>query len=270
MKSRALTAFISMPVVVLVIYMGGWWYYGAVLAILTITAIEWTNLAAQGGFEASPVLAALAVWLLVLDRALPPDLSGPGLVLLLIGTIAWTVNRHRQGIANSLAGFAFTLAGGLYVGWLGAYLIALRVLPDGLWWMAIALSAVWAADSLAYLVGARWGRHKMIAAASPKKSWEGYVAGIMGSAAIVAGLTFVWQSLGAGPAVKPIHGLVIGLLTGICGPVGDFGISTFKRQVGAKDSGGLLPGHGGFLDRIDALLVAIPLSYYYILLFALK
>jgi phosphatidate cytidylyltransferase len=163
-----------------------------------------------------------------------------------------------------MLGFASTLAGGLYLGWLGGHFVALRALPDGGWWTGLALPAVWIADSVAYIVGVRWGRTPLMPDVSPKKSWEGYLAGIVGGALGTAGLAALWRTLGAGPSITPTHGMVIGLLAGIIGPIGDLGISALKRQVGAKDSSGLLPGHGGMLDRLDSLIVTVPLGYYYI------
>jgi phosphatidate cytidylyltransferase len=157
----------------------------------------------------------------------------------------------------------------LYLGWLGAHFVTLRALPAGGWWTGLAIPAVWLADTMAYLIGKLWGRTKLVPDVSPKKSWEGYVGGIVGSGLGTAGLALLWRALGAGPAITPLHGLAIGLLTGIIGPVGDLGVSTLKRQVGAKDSGGLLPGHGGFLDRIDALIISVPIGYYYVVMFAL-
>jgi phosphatidate cytidylyltransferase len=169
-----------------------------------------------------------------------------------------------------MVGFAFTLAGGLYLGWLGSHFVALRALPDGGWWTGLAVPAVWLADTLAYLVGARWGRTRLMPDVSPKKSVEGYVAGIVGGGLGTMGLAFLWRVLGAGPAIAPLHGLAIGLLAGTVGPVGDLGISALKRHVGVKDSGRLLPGHGGLLDRVDALVVAVPVGYYYVVYVALQ
>ena len=249
---------------------GGWLFFALVSVTLSIAAVEWVQLAARGEYRASRGLALLWVWLFLADRRLPEaDILLPGLALLLIVGLGWTINRFRQGEANSMAGFAFTLAGGVYLGGLGAHAIALRALPDGGWWIGLTVPAVWLADSTAYLVGKRWGRTRLMPEVSPKKTWEGYIAGIVGSALGTAGLALLWRSLGASPAVTPVHGAIIGLLAGAIGPLGDLGISTLKRQVGAKDSGGLIPGHGGLLDRMVSVIIALPLGYYYVVTFAL-
>lgn len=250
----------------LAMVLGGWPYDILVTIVVSIAAIEWVQLAARGGHRASGGLTLVWVWLIIADRILTEvNLLAPGLALLLLLTLGWSIIRFRQGTSNSMVGFAFTLAGGLFLGWLGSHMIALRALPDGGWWTGLAIPSVWIADSAAYSVGKRWGRNKLIPDVSPKKTREGYLAGIVLGALGGAGLAILWRAMGAGSAMTPIHGLVIGLGAGAIGPMGDLGISTFKRQVGAKDTGGLLPGHGGFLDRLDALIVTVPLGYYYVI-----
>jgi phosphatidate cytidylyltransferase len=93
--------------------------------------------------------------------------------------MAYHLFQYERGSQRAGTDFAVTLSGILYIGWLGAYLISLRRLPDGLWWLLTVLPAVWLADTGAYLVGSRFGRHKMTPRLSPKKSWEGYLGGIL-------------------------------------------------------------------------------------------
>lgn len=270
MRTRVLTAVALGPFVVYAMARGGWWYTAVVLIVLSIGAVEWVQLAAQGGQSVSGGLVLLLVWLFLADRLTPnTEVLAPGLTLLLVASLGWAIIRYRQGDIRSMVGFAFTLSGGLYLGWLGGHFVALRTLPEGGWWTALAIPAVWVADTAAYLIGRRWGRTRLMPDVSPKKTVEGYVASIVGGALGTAGLAWVWHALGAGPAITPLHGAALGLLAGTVGPVGDLGISTLKRQVGAKDSGSLLPGHGGFLDRLDAVIVTVPLGYYYIVRFAL-
>jgi phosphatidate cytidylyltransferase len=121
------------------------------------------------------------------------------------------------------------------------------------------------ADSGAYFVGKRWGRRRMAPRLSPKKTWEGYLAGIVTGAVSGAGLAALWR-LGAGSqsSLTAVRGLELGLLLAIVTPLGDLGISMMKREIGVKDTGGLIPGHGGALDRTDSWVWAGVIAYYFV------
>jgi phosphatidate cytidylyltransferase len=145
----------------------------------------------------------------------------------------------------------------MYLGLGGGHLIALRGLPSGLWWLLTACSAVWIGDSAAYLVGVRWGRHRIAPTISPGKSWEGYAAQVLGGA--LGGLFLAWlgsRVSGGASALTLWHGLIVGAVVSVLCPAGDFLISMMKRDVGVKDTGSLIPGHGGILDRMDSVLWA--------------
>jgi phosphatidate cytidylyltransferase len=271
MKTRVLTAVALGPLVIFAIVQGGWIFAALVLVALSISTVEWVQMTVNGNRWVAGGLASLLVWVIVVDRVMPQvEMLGPALALLLVAAMGWAVIRFREGPDRAMVGFAFTLAGGLYLGWLGAHFVALRALPDGGWWTGLAMPAVWLADVFAYLVGVMWGRTRLMPSVSPKKSVEGYLAGVVGGGLGTMGLAALWRALGAGAAFTPLHGLAIGLLAGTIGPLGDLGISALKRHVGVKDSGRLLPGHGGLLDRVDALLVAVPVGYYYVVFVALR
>ena len=270
LRQRILTGVVLGPLVLWVIAQGGWPYYVVVLLVSGIATVEWVQLAKRGGNQASSILALMWALLSIAIRIFPEaDVLAAGMALTLVANIGWAIIKFRGGDSQSMVGFSFTASGGVYLGWVGSHLIALRDLSEGGWWMGLTLGAVWIADIAAYFVGKLLGRRKLMPAVSPGKTWEGYVAGIVISALGTAGLAELWQVLGASTALKPVHGLALGLIAGAIGPLGDLGISTFKRQVGAKNSGNLLPGHGGLLDRVDALMVASPLCYYYVIEIAL-
>jgi len=149
------------------------------------------------------------------------------------------------------------------VGWLASYLVSLRRIPDGEWWVLLALPTTWLSDSAAYFVGRAFGRHKMAPRLSPKKTWEGYLAGVLGGA-LGGGTLGLALGLvaGASSLVTGAHGAVLGTAIGLLSPLGDLGISMIKREVAVKDTGNLIPGHGGALDRIDSLLWAGVLAFY--------
>jgi phosphatidate cytidylyltransferase len=177
--------------------------------------------------------------------------------------MAFHLVRFEQGRDQAATDFAVSLAGIFYLGWLGSYFISLRELPNGVFWILLVLPATWIADSGAYSVGRRIGRHKLAPRLSPNKSWEGYfggiLSGVVGTALLAALIQWVF---GDQIGVTPLRGALIGLVMGVVPTLGDLGESMIKRQVGVKDSGTLLPGHGGAFDRIDSWLWAAALGYY--------
>ena len=260
-------AFIMVPFLIGIIA-GGVWMQLAALFFGGASVIEFVHLVARRGHRAFGGLMLLWVIAFVLDRSLPGvPLLEPSMALLLIATLAWALARFRQGTANAFTGFAMTIGGAVYIGWSGAHLISLRALPDGLFWTLIVMPSVWIADSAAYLVGRAFGRVRLVPDVSPSKTWEGYLGGVILTPIFIAGLAMLWRSLGAGPAMTPGHGFIIGFLIAALSPLGDLGISMLKRYANAKDSSNWIPGHGCFLDRVDSVLVALLIGYYYLILF---
>ncbi|MFA7347354.1 MAG: phosphatidate cytidylyltransferase [Desulfurivibrionaceae bacterium] len=179
-----------------------------------------------------------------------------GLVLALIALLLYTLSRyaafaHPYEII-SRGGFGY-----LYIGLCSAHLILLMALPQGRAWLLLLTAITAASDTAAFYTGSKFGKHKLCPAISPKKTWEGFAGGLVGS-------------LGAALLVRhfflPGQGLLwiclIVLLLGCLGAAGDLSESVIKRAFGAKDSGSILPGHGGLLDRIDSLLLTAPVLYF--------
>lgn len=269
-RQRLLSAFLlALPFVAAVIA-GGIWIMLLTYILAAISLLEYVHLIARRGHRAFGGLMLLWLLVFVMDRSAPwLGVLNPGIAIMLIVTFAWALVRYRQGTANAFTGFAMTVAGAFYIGWSGAHLISLRLLPDGLFWTMIVLPSVWIADSAAYLFGRAFGRVRLAPDVSPGKTWEGYIGGLITTPIAAAGLAMLWQRLGASAALSPGQCFVIGALIAAVGPLGDLGMSMLKRYVNAKDSSNLLPGHGGFLDRLDATLVALLLGYYYLTLFVL-
>jgi phosphatidate cytidylyltransferase len=263
---RALVTIILLPIGILAIRLGGW-YFAAVVAIFMVGAAwEYGRLFRLGGLKPADVLIIAGALLLLVTRALDGFKNAPAwLSLLILASLTYHLVAYERGASQSGTEFGVTLGGIFYLGWVGAYLISLRSLPDGKWWVFLVLPAVWFADIAAYLVGSRFGKHKMTPRLSPKKSWEGYFGGVIFGTLLTVVLAAGLQAL-AGPssAVTPLRGLWVGLLMSILPTLGDLGESMFKRQVGAKDSSNLIPGHGGFFDRVDSWLWAGVLGYYLI------
>jgi phosphatidate cytidylyltransferase len=195
-------------------------------------------------------------------------------LFVLLVLLAMTVHlfAFERGRDQAALDFAITVAGVVYVGWIGSYLLDLRSLPDGVWWWLLVLPIVWAGDVGAYSIGAAYGIHKMTPRLSPKKSWEGYFAGLFTSVLVGAFFAYAFSALGPRPLhdlINPLQGGLLGLVIGALAPLGDLGESMLKRQGGLKDSSNIFPGHGGFLDRIDSWIWGAAIGYFLIQFFVL-
>jgi phosphatidate cytidylyltransferase len=166
-------------------------------------------------------------------------------------------------VPGSASSAALTLLGAAWLGGLGGTMAALRLAPyelGGPWVLLLLLATIMTADSAALFVGSAIGRHKMAPRISPGKTWEGFAGALLGG--IVGALVVRRLGLGWLPLT---HAIVLAALITIAGVAGDLAESLLKRWAGVKDSGTLLPGHGGMLDRLDSLLVGAPVLYYYLL-----
>ena len=261
---RILVAIIIVPLTVGAVYAGGWVYLALILAMLGISAWEYWRLFQKGGLCPSRSILIAGVLLLAVSRAWE-GFTNSDLLLSAIILIAMFVHvlAYERGIDCSAASFAVTLSGVLYLGWIGAYLFSLRNLPDGVWWTLTVVPGAALADSGAYIFGKAFGKHKFSPRVSPKKTWEGYLGGILFSTGFTGMLAALWHM--RAPAVTFQAGLIIGAVMSILCPIGDLGESMLKRQFGVKDSSNLLPGHGGMFDRIDSWLWAGVIGYYLVL-----
>lgn len=192
------------------------------------------------------MLYPLSVFLLGLNGALYVSLA------LLLALIVWYVFWMRARVPD--VGVSFF--GAAYCGMLLSGLVVVRTALPQPWGGVLALGiflSVWANDSFAYLVGSKFGKHKLAPRTSPKKSWEGFIAGLVGSAAFWCLMTLI-----PGVTMSIPQAMAFGLISGLMGVLGDLAESRIKRNSGFKDSGTIMPGHGGLLDRCDSLfLVAV-------------
>ena len=256
LRTRFLTVLIALPVIIGVVYAGQLWFLLMVGLIALIAGWEFDRMMKQGGYHPTPLVTLGLIALLLFDGYRPGlRLLSFILTLTLLLSLTWQLFRPSP---TPTADWALTIAGGLYIGWGLAHLVALRQFADGLAWVWLALLPTWGADTLAYFVGRTWGRHKLWPRHSPKKTWEGLLGsiggGILGAAVVAYFSTISWSTA-----------LVIGTIVPIVGLFGDLSISMMKRQVRVKDSSNLIPGHGGFLDRVDSLLFVSMVVYYYAL-----
>ena len=207
------------------------------------------------------VVVGLVGCIALIASPFAPSLLAPGLLVGLVAIFSIPLLVDMP-LRDYLKHEGFTITGLLYIGLTLSYLVLTRLLPEGEWLIIFLLLITWAADTGAYYVGTLCGQHALAPRISPKKTVEGLIGGLV--VATIAAYLARWWFL---PALSPFDCLLLaGLLTG-AGLWGDLVESAFKRSAGVKDSSGLLPGHGGMLDRIDSLLFTAPAFYYYVTLF---
>lgn len=268
---RLIVAIILVPTGVFVIYSGGLIFTAFIGVLLALAAWEFGSLFHIAGLRPAHVIVIGGSLALFIGRAINGFESTPVIftVLFLTGMVYHLI-QYERGYPQAGTDFTVSLSGAIYIGWLGAYFISIRQLPDGLWWMLLVLPAVWFADTGAYSIGRLLGRHPFSRRLSPKKTWEGYFGGILFGILGGALLGWLWGLvLEPGSPINPWSGAFLGLVLAVLTPLGDLGESMFKRQAGVKDSSNLIPGHGGALDRIDSWLWAAAIGYYAIVFFLL-
>ena len=182
---------------------------------------------------------------------LPLALSGSIMILTLGALLPSQCGTQRfSALLHSLFGIVF-------IGWSLSHLVLLRNLSEGQWYIFFLCFLIWVGDSVAMYVGQAMGRHKLAPTISPGKTWEGAIGGAAGCI-----LTAVLSARLLVPHLRLWHSVVLGLLISMAAQISDLGESLIKRYAGVKDSGELIPGHGGILDRIDSVLLAAPMLFY--------
>lgn len=259
---RVLTAIVATPVALLAIWYGGWVFAILIAGISLVAQREVYRLFEQTGVRPF-VWLGLSLGLIAVLRSLSPY-ADAFLYLGFLTIVLMLVARRRR--ETPLADASATVFGVVYPAWLAGVLVGFRVseapwLAEGVaFWLTVAIIfGTLAADTAAYFAGRAWGKRAFFARISPKKTVEGFLGGVAG--ALVAFTLFKVMVL-AGTLTWP-DVAVLTFISGVLGAFGDLVESLFKRDVGAKDSGNLLPGHGGILDRVDALLVSVPIAVAY-------
>jgi phosphatidate cytidylyltransferase len=260
---RAISAVVLLPIAIWLTWVGGWPFAGLIAVAAGICAVElllmsgplklaeWFGAAVAA---AIPLLAAIHRGETLLPSWAPLGMAFATLALL--GLLLFT--HEEQGEVPVRAG-RVTLAW-LYCGLLASTLVGLRI-HGGTAWVVLAFVVTWANDTFAYFAGMFFGKHRLYEKVSPKKTWEGFAGGAAGS---VAGALAIRATML--PELPLLHTMLLGAGAAVLGPLGDFTESLLKRAAGVKDSSRLIPGHGGLLDRIDALLFVVPWVYLFVLL----
>lgn len=272
--ARVATAIVLAPAAIAVtIWAPRGWFAAAVFAVAALAQWElydlWPGARPYRGWGLAAAAALAAVF--CLPR---PQVPAAALAVVVAAGMAMLLRFAAAAPSAGVHG-----AEGVAQGWLGVFypalllelLVLARRAPAGRWWILVLFGVVWLGDTAAYYVGRKWGRRPMAPRLSPKKTWEGAVASL--AAAAVTGALMTWLLLGRADSLRLLPrsaggllalGAALGIVLNIAAQAGDLVESGFKRAAGVKDSGRLLPGHGGVLDRVDALLLAAPVLWWFL------
>jgi phosphatidate cytidylyltransferase len=270
LRDRARSAAILIPPLLIALWLGQPWVAAVVVLVVLLAAVEAFRLVTAAGYPPFPTLGAVLAMVVAIGDSVRVVSGGSGLLLLaagivLVGVAGLTRLDPREG----LPAVTTTVFVAAYVGLLG-YVSrlaeagppidpsgALGWLGAGRAWVLVVILGVWAYDTAAFFVGRRFGTRHFIPHISPGKTLEGVAGGLLASVLVCAVLV-----AGLGHAV--IGGALLGLVVGLAAQAGDLAESMLKRAAGAKESGRLIPGHGGMLDRVDSFLFAAPIAFLYV------
>jgi phosphatidate cytidylyltransferase len=266
LRHRVITAAVGVPLIILAIWFGDPWFSLLMAAAALAGTYELYRMADFDRRE--PLLYLGLLWTLAFvlsphysDLGLLPVVVTSGMLITLICLLL------RPSREKAFREWAWTIVGALYVGWMLSYWLNLRGLEDGRNWVYVAMLTTFANDTGAYFVGRARGEHKLAPAISPAKTREGAIGGlvcaILGAVVIAAVLRLISLKLGLHFAFEYWQITLLGFLVGLFAQIGDLIESLLKRNMQVKESGSLLPGHGGILDRFDSLIFVGAVVYYY-------
>ena len=255
--SRILVAIVLLPVVLGLVYLGGWWVFGLAAVAALLALHEFWLMARVHAPLALAGYVGAGLALVGAELGGVQWMVGGALATLPLAFCLKVLSRARQAPTTAVA---TTMLGVVWIGLGLGFLILLRNLPDnGRLALFTVLIAVWAGDTLAYFGGRLLGRHRMAPTTSPGKTWEGFAFGTAATIFVTFVALYKQHFLTIGQSI------VLGVVLALAAPLGDLFESLLKRDAGVKDSGALLGGHGGMLDRLDAFLFAAPAAYFTIL-----
>ena len=251
---RVLTALALVPIVVYVVLWANLWIFLAVLfSVAFLCYREYDQIAAAYGFGAPGLAGAAAGYLLFAWH------GDAWLYLTIVAIITLVAVMRMDDLGKALPRAALLFLGVVYI--FGCWKCAIPLRDLNPHWLMFGLMLNWVGDSGAYFVGRKFGKHKLAPRVSPKKSWEGSVASVVTS--VVFGGAYLLRFV---DGITIAHAIGITVAANVAGQLGDLAESAMKRGAGVKDSGTILPGHGGFLDRVDSTLFSLPVIYAYLLL----
>ncbi|MDR3738478.1 MAG: phosphatidate cytidylyltransferase [Terracidiphilus sp.] len=265
---RVLTALILAPVVLALVFAGPHWLVTlATAAVALLAGWEFLGLTERCGARPPRIAFLVALALLFIGSLQWPEYTLPLFSALALGLFVYIT--FASPVERVLMDATSTIFGLVYVGLTLLAIPVLREQPNGPTLVVFLLFVVWSGDIAALYVGRSFGRHKLAPSLSPNKTWEGSIGSVAGSLAVTGILFGIASILAHWNFVRLSFAedawwwwLIIAVVVNVAAQVGDLAESALKRSAGVKDSGTLLPGHGGVLDRIDALLLAAPVLWY--------
>ena len=258
MGLRILTGIIGAPVLLLFIFKGGIFFAGLVFLLVTLGIGEYGKMVTAKGYQFQIIPVILSAWTMVITAYCGfKDWASLGLMLLFLSIFFLAIIKYPR---YEVSDIAVHFLGVIYIGWTMSHLLLLNKMEDGTLLILYLFFAIWGSDSGAYFVGKFLGKNKLCPSVSPKKTIEGSVGGIATTCLLLYLLNMYCGLL-------PNYSIfIIGIVISIVGQIGDLIESLIKRFCGVKDSGNILPGHGGILDRFDSIMLAAPFMYYCIYL----
>ncbi|RQD75820.1 MAG: phosphatidate cytidylyltransferase [Candidatus Syntrophonatronum acetioxidans] len=254
LKKRVLSGLIGALVALLFIYIGGLWYFFIVAALALLSLEEYYNFSLKGNYyfprNFSFLTALIYLYLLYIQFPLILEIS-PLIIFLPLCIYFLFQDRFK------LRDLTFATWGFIYIIWFFGFLLALRFLPQGLSYTMLLFVSIWINDTAAFFTGSYLGKNKLLPRISPNKTVEGSIGGVLATSLFVL-IVRGYLDLGLFTA------LMLGFLISLSGQLGDLLESALKRHLELKDSGEIIPGHGGILDRFDSILLSAPLFYFYI------
>jgi phosphatidate cytidylyltransferase len=269
---RVLTALILIPIVLLLVFLwpqSPWLFTLAVAAVAALSAWEFLGLAQNSGASPPRIAVLVAILALFACNLIWDQRDHTAAIVVVLSLALLVFCTFFRPVDSMLADASTAIFCFFYIGTTLITLPSLREEANGPSLVAFLLCVVWAGDTGALYVGRAWGRHKMAPSLSPNKTWEGVLGSIAGSlvaTGVLLGLAHLmlaeWNKAWLSYPEDVWYWLGLAIIINIAAQVGDLAESALKRSAGVKDSGSLLPGHGGVLDRIDALLLAAPVLWY--------
>ncbi|MFO7953073.1 MAG: phosphatidate cytidylyltransferase [Bacillota bacterium] len=258
---RILSALVGIPLVLLAVHLGGPWYALLLLLIVNLGAYEYNKILKAGGYSVPVLISYFGVSMFTVVLYLQEFVFLLPLVVFTLFLLFIFILLNIEKVNITDASLAFW--GIIYIGGLCGYILLLRQQPDGALYTYMLLAGVWINDTLAYFIGSKWGFRELAPQISAQKSVEGSLAGIGGAVVIFLAISIFFPDL-----VNITPGLAVILAIGITvfAQLGDLMESSLKRKLQVKDTGGIIPGHGGVLDRFDSLMLAAPFVYYFFML----